>query len=231
MGKYKLRRQNVQQVQFVVGCRMRNVYVESMTFRDQTNFVACVLYLEPTQNFPDGLILTGGNDNTILVYKQHEPFATVTIKCHTNTGKLLTTFLSIYFNWPVIVCCLSKGTEPDTFLSGSWDATAKLWSMTGPSPQTALATFAGHAAAVWSVVQLSNGSIVTASADKTIRVHTADGQHLTTLQGHMDCVRSLANFPDHSFFLSASNDATIKAWSYDFQNIATYYGHSNYIYR
>lgn len=49
--------------------------------------MASVLYLAPTKNFPDGLIVTGGNDNTILIYKPSEPFATYTAKEHTNTGK------------------------------------------------------------------------------------------------------------------------------------------------
>lgn len=57
-----------------------------MTYRDQKNFVMCVLYLEPTPEFPTGLVVTGGNDNTILVYQTCEPFATFTLKEHTNAG-------------------------------------------------------------------------------------------------------------------------------------------------
>lgn len=64
-------------------------YIEAMTFRDQKNFVASVLYLPPTANFPEGLIVTGGNDNTILIYKPSEPFAIYSAKEHTNTGMCL----------------------------------------------------------------------------------------------------------------------------------------------
>lgn len=167
--------------------RIGNNYIESTTYRDQTNFVACVLYLEPTANFPDGLILTGGNDNTIRVYKPHEPFATVSIKSHTNAGlsfaQLYGLFCETFHSVIFPVCCLSKGAEVDSFLSGSWDCTARIWSMAAGTPQTPLVTLSGHSAAVWSVIHVSNGTVVTASADKTIRVHTAGGQHLTTLQG------------------------------------------------
>ena len=66
--------------------RFQNNYEEVMTYRAQKNFVSCVLFLEPTEEFPDGSVITGGNDNVILVYKPAEPFATFSIKDHTNTG-------------------------------------------------------------------------------------------------------------------------------------------------
>jgi hypothetical protein len=56
------------------------------TYQDQKNFVITVLYLEPTAEFPDGLVITGGNDNIIYVYKPSEPFATFTFKEHSNAG-------------------------------------------------------------------------------------------------------------------------------------------------
>lgn len=63
-----------------------------MTYRDQKNFVISVLYLEPTNEYPEGLVITGGNDNTILVYKPGEPFASISIKEHTNAGKKMQTY-------------------------------------------------------------------------------------------------------------------------------------------
>lgn len=58
-----------------------------MCYRDQKNFVGSVLYLEPSEEYPDGLIVTGGNDNLILIYKPSEPFTSFTFKEHTNAGK------------------------------------------------------------------------------------------------------------------------------------------------
>lgn len=68
--------------------RLNTGFGEVMTYRDQKNFVMCVLFLEPSQEFPDGLVVTGGNDNVILVYKPGEPFASLTLKEHTNAGKV-----------------------------------------------------------------------------------------------------------------------------------------------
>nr|XP_022905059.1 phospholipase A-2-activating protein [Onthophagus taurus] len=186
-------------------------YFEAMTYRDQKNFVGSILYIEPTEDFPDGLVITGGNDNAILIYKPSEPFATSTIKEHTNT-----------------VCCLTKGLEPKTFLSSSWDNSAKLWNLN--NVQSSLVTFTGHSASVWSVIQLSNSNVVTASADKTIGLWFKNGQRFMSLTGHADCVRDLADFAENQYFISVSNDATIKLWSYGGENINTLYGHTNYIY-
>lgn len=183
-----------------------------MTYRDQKNFVMCVLYFEPTLEFPEGLVITGGNDNAILVYKPGEPFASITFKEHTNA-----------------VCCLAKSLDKNSFLSGSWDMSAKLW-LLGESQQ-AKVTFSGHQAAVWAVLQIQNGNVVTASADKTIGIWSKDGACLRKLQGHTDCVRGLADFPELGRFVSVANDASIKVWLYSGDNVDTYYGHTNYIYR
>lgn len=58
-----------------------------------------VFYLEPTKEFPTGLVITGGNDNVILIYKPGEPFAYLTLKEHTNAGILVFLPMSIR-------CCL-----------------------------------------------------------------------------------------------------------------------------
>ncbi|KRT81864.1 WD40 domain-containing protein, partial [Oryctes borbonicus] len=128
----------------------------------------------------------------------------------------------------ILVCSLSKGLEPNTFLSGSWDTSAKLWNLNNVHESTA--TYSGHLAAVWSVVQLSNSNVATASADKTIGLWFRNGQKFHTLTGHTDCVRGLADFPGLTYFASVSNDATIKIWTYSGENAETLYGHTNYIY-
>lgn len=59
-----------------------------MTYRSHENFVGSVLYLEPSSAFPDGLVVTGGYDKAMYIYKPGEPFPTYSFKGeHTNTGK------------------------------------------------------------------------------------------------------------------------------------------------
>lgn len=80
------------------------------------------------------------------------------------------------------MCALTKGQESTSFLSSSWDNTAKYWNLAS-STIKALVTFSGHEAAVWHVKQLSNGQIATASADTTIGIWSPTGQKLNTLRG------------------------------------------------
>lgn len=186
-------------------------FEEVMTYKDQQNFVASVLYLSPTEEFPDGLVVTGGNDSAILIYKPSEPFATFTIREHSNT-----------------VCALGNANEANAFLTGSWDANAKYIKISG-APKC-IATFVGHTAAIWGVTQLKDNRIVTASADKTLILWSSEGQKLQSLSGHTDCVRAVIEAPNLNAFISIANDASIKVWSYAGDVIDTYYGHTSYIY-
>lgn len=75
----------------------------------------------------------------------------------------------------ILVCKINPGVSSDTFLSSSWDATARLWKITVDPDRTykpvLLTIFKGHAAAVWSAIQLSSKQVITCSADKTILIH------------------------------------------------------------
>lgn len=66
--------------------RFNTGYTDSVTYRNQKNFVASVLFLEPTKEYPDGLVVTGGNDNVILVYHPYEQSAILTLTEHSNTS-------------------------------------------------------------------------------------------------------------------------------------------------
>lgn len=126
------------------------------------------------------------------------------------------------------VCNLRTGKVEDTFLSSSWDLTAKLWDMSDLSkPRLNLV---GHTAAVWCVADLSSGSIVTGSADKLVIVWTRDGSVQHKLTGHTDCVRGIASITENEF-ITCANDATIRHWNAKLGTcLGTYCGHENYIY-
>lgn len=63
----------------------------------------------------------------------------------------------------------------------------------------------GHEAAVWAVLPLNDDTILTASADKTIKLWK-NGKLAHTYQGHTDAVRGLALVTNDTF-VSCSNDA------------------------
>lgn len=63
----------------------------------------------------------------------------------------------------------------------------------------------GHGAAVWAVLPLDDDTILTASADKTIKLWK-NGKLAHTYQGHTDAVRGLALVTNDTF-VSCSNDA------------------------
>lgn len=186
-------------------------YIETAVLKGHTNFVSSVCVINPSEQNPKGLIITGSNDSTICVYEQDqiEPFHI--IKAHQNT-----------------VSNLRTGKVENTFLSSSWDMTAKLWStkdLTNP-----LITLTGHTAAVWCVTDLVDGNIVTGSADKLIIVWQKDGSIKFKLSGHSDCVRGIIPIKD-SEFLSCSNDSTVRHWnSTSGTCLGNYSGHENYIY-
>ncbi|XP_076300177.1 phospholipase A2 activator protein [Lasioglossum baleicum] len=186
-------------------------YVYAATLKGHTNFVSSVCVLNPSEKNPTGFIITGGNDKTICIYvpDKDEPFKV--LKAHKDT-----------------VCKLKAGVKEGTFLSSSWDLSAKLWDINDLSePQLNLT---GHTASVWCVADLSNGNIVTGSADKLIIVWSSDGFVRHKLSGHTDCVRDISVVNENEF-LSCSNDATVRHWNASLGvEVAMYEAHSNYIY-
>ncbi|RVE52510.1 hypothetical protein evm_002904 [Chilo suppressalis] len=185
-------------------------FVTVVTYKGHNNFVSCVCWVPPCEAFPEGLVVTGSNDNTILGYNLQDGMIQVTLEGHENA-----------------VCSVIPAKDSGILLSSSWDSTAKVWNLN--ASRAALLTLKGHQAAVWAVVELGNCTYATASADKTIKLWKKSGELITTLTGHTDCVRGLTLASPESF-LSCANDASIRLWSNIGQCLNTYYGHSNYIY-
>lgn len=188
-------------------------YIKNAVMTGHGNFVSSVCIIDPSEKYPEGLVVTGSNDNHICVYLPGETQPLHKFQAHENT-----------------VCCLrtSLVNSTSSFLSSSWDITAKLWDMSDLTrPQ---ATFLGHGAAVWSVADMESGIVITGSADKTVIMHLRMGEILRKIQAHTDCVRDIVVI-NEATFLTCANDAVIKQWcAATGDSIAEFYGHTNYIY-
>ncbi|XP_045764528.1 phospholipase A-2-activating protein [Maniola jurtina] len=185
-------------------------FVNVVTYKGHNNFVSCVCWLPPCEAFPEGLVITGSNDNTILGYRLQDGAVEINLTGHEN-----------------VVCSVSPGSDSGILLSSSWDSTARVWNVN--TPQMSPIVLKGHQAAVWAALELGNGAYATASADKNINLWRKAGGLIVSLSGHTDCVRDLA-VASAETFLSCSNDASVRLWTNKGECLNTYYGHTNYIY-
>lgn len=181
-------------------------YSSRKTYQGHPKYVSCAVYVEPTEEYPSGLIYTGCQDGKIRTFLPdvEEPLHLMEGHAENVTSLFVGKF--------------------GTIISGSWDMTAKVW-----LNRKCSLTLTGHTFAVWAVAILPEvGVMITGSADKTIKLWKA-GKCEHTLAGHTDAVRALA-VVDSTQFLSASNDASVRRWSSTGDCLGTYYGHTNYIY-
>ncbi|XP_063992024.1 phospholipase A-2-activating protein [Diachasmimorpha longicaudata] len=186
-------------------------YTTTEILKGHKSFVSSLCVLNPSPKNPQSLIITGSNDKSINIYILGEESPTRTINAHEDT-----------------VCNLRTGQEDGTFLSSSWDLSAKLWSLENPEEPRLI--LRGHSLSVWCVADLKSGLIITGSADKLVIVWSREGTILQKLEGHTDCVRDIAVIKDDEF-LTCSNDTTVKHWSVlAGECLGTYSGHENFIY-
>ncbi|KAJ2853397.1 WD repeat protein Lub1 [Coemansia erecta] len=184
-----------------------NEFAEDATLIGHQGFVNSVAIIPPNSLSPSGTIATGGSDNKILLWDLSDLSQPLnTLAGHTSN-----------------ICALSASKDGTVLVSGSWDKTAKVW-VDGQCRHT----LKGHEQAVWAVLVLDDGSILTGSADKLI-CRWVDGSLKQKYQSHTDCVRALVALPDGRF-ASAGNDSTVRVWSLDGTCHATLQGHTSFIY-
>jgi WD40 repeat protein len=177
--------------------------------------LVCSLSWDPVSD----RIASGSYDNTIKIWDGKSLKLFKTFEGHSDS------VLSVSWN--------QDGTK---IVSGSVDTTIKIWdSSTG----IVLHTLEGHSSLVLSVAWSHDDSkIVSGSWDNTIKVwgwtksfllgHGVTWKLLKTLEGHSDCVLSVAWNHDSSKIISGSGDKTIKIWdSYSGSVLRSLAGHSD----
>uniref|UniRef100_A0A1A9WEX5 Phospholipase A-2-activating protein n=1 Tax=Glossina brevipalpis TaxID=37001 RepID=A0A1A9WEX5_9MUSC len=183
-------------------------YLESVTLQDHKNFVSCVFYHE-TEHW----LCTGSNDATVCIYLENGGLLPILIlKGHLST-----------------VCSIASGVKERSLITGSWDTTARIWTI-DETGSFSFVQLKGHEAAVWAVASMPKSKkFVTGSADKNIFYWNDKGEKLRVLKGHTDCVRGIVSLKNDCI-VSCSNDATIRFWNADGECVQQMSGHTNYIY-
>jgi len=115
--------------------------------------------------------------------------------------------------------------DNETIISGSWDATAKIWDS---KTQKELFKLEGHAHAV-KVMPLDNGTIVTGSQDGKIRLWSKTGSFIKEWDAHSDIIRDFTLVKEIGF-ASCSNDGTANVWSMDGSLLQELNGHDGFIF-
>ncbi|PLB35805.1 WD repeat PLAP family protein [Aspergillus candidus] len=182
-----------------------------------SGFVNTVAYYPPTSDFPEGLVISGGQD-TIIEAKQPGKTA------GDNADAML---LGHAGN----VCALDVSPEGGWIVSGSWDSSARLWEVGKWECRTVLE---GHEGSVWAVLAYDKDTIITGCADKIIRIFNTSGKLLGSIKDSKDVVRALCKLPEShpsgAQFASASNDGIIRLFTLKGDLVAELHGHESFVY-
>ena len=129
-----------------------------------------------------------------------------------------------YLGHEGVVCSISQN-NPDFFISGSWDATARVWSIKSPSP---LFVLPNHTFSV-TVLALPDNQYLTASQDCELKLWQGD-QMVKKTKAHTMIVRDIKLSADKQAIYTCSNDELVKKWDLNFNLLATMKGHTSYVY-
>jgi phospholipase A-2-activating protein len=116
-----------------------------------SGFLSSVSFLPPSSPYPDGLLISGARDGMIELRSpknKSEKDADVVLVGHGNN-----------------VCALDVSEDGRYIVSGSWDATARIWEVGKWEPSDAV-VLQGHNAPVWGVLAFSDELVVTGKSGK-----------------------------------------------------------------
>ena len=109
-----------------------------------TSFINTVAYVRASDEFPNGLVVSGGKDAIIEVRQPHKV-------PQDNADALLV-------GHQANVCALDVSEDGKTIVSGGWDQQARVWQV-GTWESTA--ELRGHQGSVWAVLAYDNATIIT----------------------------------------------------------------------
>ncbi len=176
-----------------------------------------VAYAPPSKTFPDGAVAAGGRETFVFVKHVGSP-------PDADPHRML-------IGHAGNITCLAFSTDGSKIVSGGWDSQVFVWDVEDGS---VTAELTGHSAPVWGVLVYDEKLILTACADKMVRIFDINGKSLRTIQGHTDVVRCFCKVHTGHWsgaaFASAGNDEIIRLWTLDGTSVGELHGHEAYIY-
>ncbi|RYP41350.1 hypothetical protein DL767_001107 [Monosporascus sp. MG133] len=187
-----------------------------------SEFINSLAYLPPSSEYPQGLVVSAGTDSIIDV---RPPTSTPA----DNADRLL-------IGHSRNVCALAMLPGDRYIVSGSWDHSARVWSVDKWETEV---TLVDHQGAVWDVLPLDENTVVTGCADKSIRIFDLRKAIAGKVEPRSsiytpDIVRALCRVPpghpSGAEIASASNDGVIRLWKLTGQQVGELRGHESFIY-
>lgn len=174
-------------------------------------------YAPPSKEHPSGLVAAGGRETFVFVKQVGRP-------PEEDPYRLL-------IGHAGNITCLAFSEDGNKIVSGGWDSQVFVWDVEQGS---VVAELQGHQGPVWGVMVYDAKLVITACADKMIRIFDINGKSLKTIQGHTDVVRCFCKLPSAQWsgaaFASAGNDEVIRLWTLDGTPVGELEGHNAYIY-
>lgn len=200
----------------------------------QAGFVNSCAWI--TEKDGSSIALSGGQDHLVNAYiiPPSDPISS-------SSSSLSPDFTLLGHTDNVCALDVFQGTK-GYIVSGSWDRTARIW-----KNWECTAVLAGHTQAVWAVLALNEDLVLTAAADKIVRLYSIskaakEGENskpIATFIGNTDAVRGLVRL-NESTFASCGNDGNINIYPIInsasantqalVQPIQTLSGHTSFVY-
>ncbi|KAF2858023.1 PFU-domain-containing protein [Piedraia hortae CBS 480.64] len=189
---------------------------DSLIFIQGTHWNNAIAYTPPSEAFPHGAVATAGREAVVYVKPAND--------ADDNQSHLL---IGHSHN----ITCLAFSADGNRIVSGGWDCQVAVWDMQNFAIEHQLP---GHEANVWGLLVYDERLVLTACADKMIRVFDISGTLLRTIKGHTDVVRCFCKLPESHWsgasFASAGNDEVVRLWTMKGKQVGLLEGHTGYIY-
>ena len=159
-------------------------------FRGHTNFVMCI------KVSPDGTIYSSCRNGEIRVWACDNETCIRVISPVMGAGRR--------------VRAITISLDGKKVYSGDDNNLIHVWcGITGNH----INTLHGHTGAIYRLITLPNGNILSGSSDGTVREWSFEGKHIRTLEGHNGIVRGLACNKDGIIF--TGDEDVLRVWSKD----------------